>query len=457
MMATSEMQKLPSMQNLLDCLNVGISIFDSKGTFLFVNRYVLNASGRTREEYLNKTVEDFRKMGILDNPVISEVIDTSRPSARVQRSKTKNGMTKEFLVRAYPILDGDGKIAFIVADRLEVEPLYQQYQELRQSASHIDRTRRISAYEEDGVVCHSREMSQVLAMAQRVSGSDSSVLLLGESGTGKEVVANFIHEKSPRRDKPMVQINCASMPENLLESELFGYEKGAFTGALSTGKSGLIEAANHGTLFLDEINSMPLSLQAKLLRVLETKTIVRIGSVKPRAVDFRLIAATNADLKQCVLEHTFREDLYYRLNVIPITIPPLRERRDDIVPLANHFLNLLCKKYGLEKQISPKIYRMMTVYNWPGNVRELRNFIERLVVMSVSSTVRINNIPPGMLQLSTDSHATEETTMRSLKEREKIMKALEKCGGHRQKTADYLGISRRNLQYKLKKYGLLEE
>lgn len=444
------------IKSFLDCLDVGISIFDEKGTFLFVNRYVLNASGRPRSDYLGKTVDDFRKMGILDNPVISEVIKTKQPSMRVQRSKTKNGDTKEFLVRGYPILDEEGEILFMVADRLEMCPLYRQYAELRKSAANIDRTQRRSPYEEDGIVCASPEMSRVLEMAAQVSLSDATVLLEGESGTGKEVVANFIHEKSRRNQAFMVQINCASMPENLLESELFGYEKGAFTGALSTGKEGLIEAANHGTLFLDEVNSMPLSLQAKLLRVLETKTILRIGSLKPRSVDFRLVTATNTDLKKCVEEHTFREDLYYRLNVIPIEIPPLRNRREDIIPLANHFLDLFCKKYGVEKQLAPKIYRTMEMYSWPGNVRELRNFIERLVVMSVSSAVRINNLPSGMLELSNEDHTEYRTATRESKERERIIRALEKFDGHRQKTAEYLGISRRSLQYKLKKYGLLK-
>lgn len=446
----------PTIQSLLDCLDVGISIFDAKGTFLFVNRYALNTSGRSRRDYLGKTVEDFRRMGILDNPVASEVIDTKQPSVRVQRSKAKNGEIKEFLVRAYPILDGDGALLFIVADRIEIEPVYRQYLKLRKSAAYIDRTKRISAYEENGIVCSSPEMTRILAMAEQVSRSDAAVLLQGESGTGKEVVANFIHEKSPRSKVAMVQLNCASMPENLLESELFGYEKGAFTGALGTGKPGLIEAANQGTLFLDEVNSMPLSLQAKLLRVLETKSILRIGALKPKSVDFRLIAATNADLRECVNNHTFREDLYYRLNVIPIEIPPLRNRREDIIPLGKHFLHLFCQKYGVEKQLAPKIYRAMEAYSWPGNVRELRNFVERLVVMSVSTAVRINNIPSGMLQVSEEENAECLSSCKSAKERERIIRALERFDGHRQKTAEYLGISRRTLQYKLKRYGLLD-
>ena len=204
---------------------------------------------------------------------------------------------------------------------------------------------------------------------------------------------------------------------------------------------------------------MPLNLQSKLLRVLETKTVLRIGARAPRAIDFRLIAASNEKLKDCVDNHTFREDLYYRLNVIPICIPPLKDRREDIRPLANHFLRQFCTQYGLEKRLLPKIYRLMQNYDWPGNVRELRNFIEWVVVMSTTTTVKISDVPAGMLQNVVEQPQSGEPapSQRDDKEneREKIIKALEKFQNRRQDTADYLGISRRTLQYKLKKYGLL--
>lgn len=249
----------------------------------------------------------------------------------------------------------------------------------------------------------------------------------------------------------MIEINCASMPEALLESELFGYTKGAFTGALSTGKMGLIEAANGGTLFLDEINSMSLNLQAKLLRVLESHTITRIGATKPIEVDFRLVAATNRNLADCVKDQTFRADLYYRLNVIPITIPPLRERKDDIAVLTDFFLKKYCDKYELKKKFSKRVYKTFEYYDWPGNVRELKNIVERMVIMSTASTITINEVPEGMLKIATSAASEED---KNVSEKERIEQALEINHGHRELTAQYLGISRRTLQYRLKKYGL---
>ena len=216
---------------------------------------------------------------------------------------------------------------------------------------------------------------------------------------------------------------------------------------------GLIEAAANNTLLLDEVNSMPLSLQAKLLRVLETKAVIPVGSVKPRAVNFRLICASNVALAQCVKEGTFRMDLYYRLNVIPITIPPLRERREDITPLADYFLDHFCQKYGLQKEFSSRVYQILNHYKWPGNIRELRNLVEHMVVMSESSVVKINQIPTGMLQLEPPSPESGPECLNE--EYLRIQMALRLHGGHREKTAQYLGISRRTLQYKLKKYGLL--
>ena len=302
-------------------------------------------------------------------------------------------------------------------------------------------------------------MEQIVSNALKIADLQSSVLLLGESGTGKDVMAHFIHDHSHTYNKNFVAINCASMPESLLESELFGYEKGAFTGAKTTGKMGLIESAHEGTLFLDEINSMPLSLQSKLLRVLESRTITRIGSVKPVEVDFRLIAATNESLEACVARKTFRADLYYRLNVIPMTIPPLRERRKDIRPQIDYFLKKYCDKYGYEKQLSCELYKQLERAEWPGNTRELRNFVERLVIMTDSSTVKIKDIPWHLDESSAmptpTSNCNDNLEDDYLDEENRIKRALRINKGHRQNTADYLGISRRTLQYKLKKYNLL--
>ncbi|MCI8742658.1 MAG: sigma 54-interacting transcriptional regulator [Lachnospiraceae bacterium] len=443
---------IPDVFTLLDSVEWGVSIFDGDGKFVWVNRYVLQCSGRSRKFYDDKTVYDFQNLGILNAPVCSEVLKTKKKATHLQRSYSENGKLKEFIVTATPIFDGDGNIKFVVADRIEMDRLKELYNlGLSERRKAVQSNMKVQPKKHE-FIYKSSEMKQIVDEIQRAASVVSVILLQGESGTGKEVVAHYIHDNSPYKKGPMIEINCASMPENLLESELFGYTKGAFTGALSTGKMGLIEAAHKGTLFLDEINSMPLNLQAKLLRVLESRTITRIGATAPVDVDFRLIAATNQRLSDCVENKTFRLDLYYRLNVIPITIPPLRARKDDIVPLAEHFLCRFCDKYQLKKKFSKKVYRTFEAYSWPGNVRELKNIVERMVIMSTASTININEIPSSMFSQDGFDQKSQETES----EKEQIIRALKINQGHREQTAKYLNISRRTLQYKLKKYGLLD-
>jgi transcriptional regulator with PAS, ATPase and Fis domain len=307
------------------------------------------------------------------------------------------------------------------------------------------------------IVYVSEAMKKLLDVAYSVADTESSVLLYGESGTGKEVLANYIHTHSKRGSKEMVVINCASLPESLLEAELFGYEKGAFTGA-SCEKHGLIELADKGTLFLDEINSIPLALQGKLLRVLETKRLKRIGSLKEKQVDFRLLSAANENLRQCIDRKTFRADLYYRLSVVPLVIPPLRSRRDDIVPLCRHFLRFYGEKYGKTRIFSEETLASLRTYHWPGNVRELKNLMERLIVTHSHTSAQIMAIPPEMfdeypcvqeknapLPLSVPEDVFSDDLM-------SLVKALERHNGARKDAARELGISLRTLQYRLKKY-----
>ena len=451
----------------LDCLGFGVSIFDHQGQFLFVNRYNLRVSGRSRQDFIGQSTNDFYDKGILSYPVAAEVVKTRCPKSMLQQAYTKDGKVKEYMVNATPIFDGDGNMKYIVAERIEIDQIFEKYTILKQTPYKMLKS---STSKQTSIISTSDEMNTVLNLAQRVSLSDSSVLLQGETGVGKEVVAHYIHKSSPRSEHPFVQINCGAMVESLLESELFGYEKGSFTGALSTGKKGLIESAHHGTIFLDEINSMPPSLQVKFLRVLETRQVQKIGSTKSKFVDFRLICATNENLNHCVREGRFREDLFYRVGVVPITIPPLRQRKSDIKCLADYFLNAFCEKYRKEKSLSDRIYHRMDEYEWPGNVRELRNFIEWTVVMTTSGSVHIEDIPEYMIsnpipeekevaleQAVSPPKPQNENTYPLRDEKETICEALEICRYHRQRTADYLGISRRSLQYKLKKYGLLEK
>ena len=307
-------------------------------------------------------------------------------------------------------------------------------------------------------------MQQVLQKVAKVASSNATVLIRGESGTGKELIARAIHYQSKRKSGPLVEINCASIPENLLESELFGHEKGAFTGAYKT-KQGKFEIADGGTLFLDEIGELPLSLQAKLLRVLQEQRFNRVGGVENLEVDVRLIAATNADLEQKMREGLFREDLYYRLNVIPIIIPPLRDRLEDIGPLTDYFIKKYAEKDKREIHgISEAARQILMTYEWPGNVRELENAIENAVVMCDNHIIDADDLPPylqgrrktdsPLLQIINEQNNLSYREKLEACERELIRQALAESGNNKTRAAEKLGFTSRTLRNKLNKYKL---
>nr|MCR5482779.1 sigma 54-interacting transcriptional regulator [Clostridia bacterium] len=309
------------------------------------------------------------------------------------------------------------------------------------------------------LVAQSKEMQHVLDRVDVLAQAESNIVILGESGTGKDLMARYIHEKSNRKSEAFVSVNCAAIPDNLLESELFGYEAGAFTGALAKGKIGLFEAATGGTLFLDEIGEMPLSLQSKLLRAIENKEIRRVGGIKNIPIDVRIICATNSNLENMVEEKHFREDLYYRLSVFTVKIPPLRSRKDDILPLAQSFLKELNTKYGTEKYFSPHCKETMLVHRWPGNIRELKNVVERIYVVSEGNALTFSVEPYAVAKDGEHGNvgflALEDYD--NLKEflagAEKIFieNVMEACGGAMGKAASRLGIHRTQLYRKLKK------
>lgn len=309
-------------------------------------------------------------------------------------------------------------------------------------------------------------MKKLMEKINRLATTDSTIILYGESGTGKDVVAKYIYSQSLRREAPFITINCAAIPESLLESELFGYEKGAFTGAGNKAKPGLFEIADKGTLFLDEIAELPLCLQPKLLRVIENGEVRRIGATVNKKIDVRLIAATNRNLKEMVKNGTFREDLFYRLNVIPIEIPPLRERKEDIIALAQHFLNELNNKYKTSKYFGAKIINSLVKYDWPGNVRELKNIVERLFISTPGS--EINSWDNVIIPLGNDeresssadinlSKYTDITLKEFLEEAEKqyIEQVIKECNGSINDAANKLGIHRSVLYRKRKALSLL--
>ncbi len=306
------------------------------------------------------------------------------------------------------------------------------------------------------MIGNSEPMHQVYELIEQVAGSDITVLIVGESGTGKELVARAMHQKSPRAEGPFVTLNCGALPDNLFESELFGYERGAFTGAVST-KAGRFELADGGTLFLDEVGELSPKAQVDFLRVLETKEFRRLGGTRVIKVNTRVLAATNRNLEEAVKSGAFREDLYYRLNVIPIQLPPLRNRSEDIPLLVESFLAEFTQAHQKDPmEVSPSAFRSLKLYSWPGNIRELRNVIERLVV-----TVRGKVIQPVHLPLEVQASREEARTMvvtlgTALEEieREVIQRTLAEVTNHREKAAAILGISPRTLHYKIKEYGI---
>jgi two-component system NtrC family response regulator len=315
----------------------------------------------------------------------------------------------------------------------------------------------------DFIISASRRMEEALNLVKRAAPSTATILILGESGTGKELIARAIHYASPRADKPMVKVNCAALPENLLESELFGHEKGAFTGAVSR-RIGRFEQADQGTIFLDEIGDLSPSLQSKLLRVLQEKEFERVGSSQTLRVDVRVIAATNRNLEEAIRKGTFREDLYYRINVVTLALPPLRERKEDLPPLIEHFL----KKYSRENRktvvsVSKEAKDLLMNYHYPGNIRELENILERAVVLCRGDTVTTQDLPLNLRESKVEDLMKDAAGGRSLPEtleeveRLRITQALEKSHGVQTQAAEELGISERVLRYKMKKYGVGEK
>ena len=364
----------------------GIWVCDGSGVVININRASETLNGIRAEDVIGHNIKDLLARKVFDHSVTSRVL-TSGQRQTVMQFIPKTG--KYLLSTGTPSLTEDGRIALIVINerdmtelntlRREFEKSQQVREKYRQELSDIS----LLELERNDIVAESAAMRRILQMALKLSHiGASNILVLGESGTGKELLARLIHKNSSRHTHPLVEINCAALPENLLEAELFGYEKGAFTGADEKGKIGLFELAQGGTLFLDEIGDMPLPLQAKLLKYLDNKEIRRVGGTRSIKVECATIAATNKDLKALVAARAFRQDLYYRLNSFILQLPPLRERREDIAGLVRFYLSEANRTYNCARTISPQAMRLLQRYRFPGNVRELRNIIENAVVMS---------------------------------------------------------------------------
>ncbi len=346
-------------------------------------------------------------------------------------------------------------IATLIGQAIKIYGAYESQREEKEKLTTELRTR----YSLPNIISVSDKMQDVIKTCLKVAKSKANVLLRGESGTGKELIARAVHYESDRANMPFIALNCAALPETLLEAELFGYEKGAFTGAAGT-KPGRFELANKGTIFLDEIGDISMPIQAKLLRVLQEHTFERLGGTRSIHVDVRVVAATNRNLEEMVMLGKFREDLYWRLNVVPIFIPPLRDRKEDISPLVDFFLKRYNKEYNKDITVRPDALKHLMEYDWQGNVRELENTIERLVVLNDLGNIKADDLPSYIKdRVTLKSHFSYDSLIaeRERLEKERIIESLKKCNFNQSKAARLLGITHRQIGYKIQKYGIMKE
>lgn len=443
----------------------GISVIDKNGKVLYSNPAMQKLYQLSAKDYVGKNTNELEENGIFNKSVAQEILLLKKPVSIMQEISSG----KKCLTMGVPVFQDSGEIKMIVVNSYDVTELYKLKEKLVQSQKLADcyhkqltEMRITQLKKEEDIIVRSKKMLNVLDLAQRVSAVDATVLILGESGVGKEVVARLLHRANSKRSKKaFVTINCGALPHNLLEAELFGYEHGAFTGASKEGKSGLFEVADGGSILLDEVGELSLDLQVKFLRVLQERNFKRVGGTKEINVDVRVIAASNKDLLELVNEGKFREDLYYRLNVVPIIIPPLRERKEDIFALANYFARHFNKKYQFEKILSSELIDIMERYDWPGNVRELKNIVERMMVTSEEDILIPENFPIDISpeKVNYDSWNTNYFQYNNINEilEDVECKVINEVLQNSKTTyiaAKQLGVSRATLARKMQKYGI---
>jgi transcriptional regulator with PAS, ATPase and Fis domain len=448
------------IEALLNSFHGDIVITNGEGIILNISATCEQLYGMPRADFIGKHVEELERMGIFNPSVTKRVLREKTRISMIQVTPTNTRV----LVTAVPVYDDDGQIIRVVsythdlAEMTEIQHLVGELQqEMKRMNGELQLLRNRELAEEQGIVS-GNAMQDVISMIDRVAQHDVTILLTGESGVGKSLYAKHIHNMSRRAKGPFIEVNCGAIPEALFESELFGYEPGAFTGASKNGKLGLFELSHHGTILLDEIGELPMSIQVKLLKVIQERQFMRVGGTKPVSSNFRLIAATNRNLETMVKEGRFRADLYFRLNVVPIHIPPLRDRREDIPQFVERMMKRFNAKYGLNTRVSPLALKCLMDYSWPGNIRELEHLIERLVVTVRGSVIEEGHLPPEFHSSHSHSRmfkATNGSLPELLAQIEyQILLEARQAGKSTNEMAREFGISQPTVVRKLQKYGI---
>lgn len=452
------LEKIQLYEGVLNNILSGVLITDPDGYVIFFSDTYGKYLGMDPKAQIGKHTTD-----VIENSRMHIVARTGVPEI----NHPHQIMGRNQIVQRIPIYI-NGKLAAVFGqvmfeDIKDVQILADKLNSLESKVQLYEKeleNLRASKYSCRNIVGSSQVMTELRRLAQRAAKVNSPVLLVGDSGTGKELFAHAIHRASDRHRKPFIRLNCSAIPKDLLEAELFGYEPGAFTGAGTKGKPGKFELAHQGTIFLDEVSELPLEIQPKLLRVVEEKIVERLGATRPVKCDFRLIAATNENLEDCIRRGKFRKDLYYRLNVIPLHIPPLRERREDIPLIASHLLQSLCRDFGLAaKGISPEVMKIFQNHDWPGNVRELSNILERTLTLldERDEMIHVEHLPLFFRSLSTRSERSQPRILKDLRatsERDAVLHAIRAANNNKNEAARILGIHRTALYKKMKKLNL---
>jgi len=447
------------LEAVIDSSYDAIWVTDGDGLILKLNKAGERISGRPAAAFVGRNMREFVDKGYIDQSAALLVMEKRERVTINQTVQTANGEVV-LLVTGNPIFDDEGRLFRIVTNTRDISELVrlrdQLLKEQQQSLKYMTelvQLRTLQGKDLD-LIFRSVAMQRIVELSSRIADVDSTILITGESGTGKEMIARLIHRLGRGDKKPFITINCGAIPDQLLESELFGYEGGAFTGAKKEGKPGMFELAHLGTLFLDEVGELPLGLQVKLLRALQQKEIVRVGGTRSIPVDVRIITATNKDLTQMLKEKTFREDLYYRLMVVPIHTPPLRDRREDIPPLVYHFIDEFNRHFGFRKTVSPEVMDRLVGHDWPGNVRELKNVVERMMVISHGNEVTMKDLPDFVHQKRPLPKSGARLKDAVIEVETFLLSETYKTHGSWKKVAEILGVDYTTVYRKVARYHL---